>query len=107
MKGYNKQLKNFIEYVFKKYARDENVKQFRVVYDTKIQEQENRKAIKRMTNLMTKSVKITLDTAIFCNKLVRNEIIKGEILSNYTDKFMEKLRFAHEELCDILGTNYE
>lgn len=103
MKGYNKKLKNFIEYIFDKYAEDENVHNFQCVYFDKEREKEERKKAKQLLHIMANPIKISRTTASICIKIIKCEITKNELLSNYTNGFMDRLQNAHNELQIALG----
>lgn len=105
MKGYNKKLKNFIEYVLNKYAKDESVSEFRDVYLSREREREERKQAKKLLGIISKSVKITKETADICAKLVKGEIVRNELMGNYTAEFMEKLHTVNDELSGVLDVS--
>lgn len=101
MKGYNKNLKNFMEYVFKKYKRDENVQQFKTIYETMLSEKEAKK-LQRKELLKNKplncDVTISSKTANLCIALVNNELDKNRYMNCYTEVYMQTLNTAIDEL---------
>lgn len=102
MKGYNKSLKSFIEYIFNKYKRDENVQAFKSIYLYREEEQERKKILKKSMPPVVKSVSITKETAQICSNLISSELYKESLLHQYTHEFVEKLNNAKTELEESL-----
>lgn len=101
MKGYNKKLKKFIEYVFDKYSTDQSVSEFKDVYLSREREKEERKQLRNVVQSMNRTIRITKTTAELCAKLVRCEIDKNEMLGNCNNDFAERLYIADAELNDL------
>lgn len=101
MRGYNKNLKNFMEYVFKKYKKDETVRQFKTIYET-MQSEKEAKKLQRKELLKNKPLKcdvtISSQTANLCIALVNNELDKNRYMNCYTEVYMETLNTAIDEL---------
>lgn len=101
MRGYNKDLKNFIAYVFKKYKKDENVQKFKELYEVKQQEDET-KRLQRLENIKQKplncSVEISSKTANLCISLVNNELEKQYHTQCFTETYIDSLNVAIDEL---------
>ena len=52
---------------------------------------------------MANPIKISRTTASMCIKIIKCEITKNELLSNYTNEFIDRLQNAHSELQIALG----
>lgn len=99
MKGFNSELREFIKYVFDKYGADKRVLDFQCVYYTKQRQEEEKKAMKKaLGNTPKKYVRVGVETADICKKLVITEISKGNMLGCYSRDFMGKLINAYGEL---------
>ena len=99
MKGFNKELKEFIKYVFDRYGADKKVLDFQSVYYAKErQEKEKRELKKALGTVPKKYVRMGIETADICKKLVITEISKGNMLGCYSRDFMGKLISAYGEL---------
>lgn len=99
MKGFNSELKEFIKYVFDKYGADKKVLDFQCVYYARERSEQEKKAMKKANPLPKKQyVRIGVETADICKKLVITEISKGNMLGCYSRDFMGKLIGAYGEL---------
>jgi hypothetical protein len=100
MKGFNSELKEFIKYVFDKYgATDKRVLDFEWKYCERQRQEEEKKALKKaLGNTPKKYVRVGVETADICKKLVITEISKGNMLGCYSRDFMGKLINAYGEL---------
>lgn len=98
MKGYTKNLREFIEYVLENYSKDENVQKFQTVYTAKQNEALERKNAKRERPSAQNYVKISQESAIICKKLVEMEIYKDTQLHSNNRDFTLKLHNARKEL---------
>ena len=105
MKSYNKSLKEFIEYVFKKYKRDKSIQEFQSIYASREKQKEEQRELRKLTQKITKSVRVTRNTADICSKLVKSELLKNSILHQYTHEFVEQLELANNELTETLGVD--
>lgn len=101
MKGYNKNLKNFMEYVFKKYKRDETVQQFKSVYETmQLEKAEKNRQRKEMIKNKPVQCNVTINsnTANLCIKIITNELDKNCIMNCYTEAYTKTLNDAVDDL---------
>lgn len=97
MKGYNKGLNNFIEYIFKKYCRDTQVKQFKEIYNARKVELEERK---KLSKRETPKIKISPETAKLCHNLIVVELAKNQITNCFEKEYLQKLEIAHAEFIE-------
>lgn len=102
-KSYTKSLKEFIEYIFNKYKKDKNVNTFQEIYLSREQQKAQKRELKQLTNIITKSVKITNKTARLCSKLIKSELVKNELLKHLSEDFIDELEFAKSDLSEALG----
>ena len=99
MKGFNKELKEFIKYVFDRYGADKKVLDFQCVYYAKERQEKEKRELKKALGTMPKKyVRVGIETADICKKLVITEISKGNMLGCYSRDFMGKLISAYGEL---------
>lgn len=100
MKGYKDNLREFIDYVLKKYSKDCKVQQFKEVYEKQEYKREQTRA-KLESGEKTRYIRISLETADVCKKLVESEVQRDKILNVYDRIFKTKLLDAHRELQDF------
>lgn len=95
MKGYKEQLKNFINYIFKTYGKDERVIAFKPIYSN---QEEKRVARNKYIEEHKKTLAISEKTANLCSDLVDCEIAKAKITGGYTKAYVFDLNNAKLEL---------
>ena len=101
MKGYSKNLKNFMDYVFKKYKKDTTIQQFKAVYEEKqIENEKNRERRKELLKIKVQNHKVVIscDVANLCISLVNYEVDKSKHLNCYTGEYLDLLGTAIIEL---------
>lgn len=97
MKGYKKQLEEFIGYILEKYQKDKKVNEFRTIFEKQTAKREKQRAILREKQQQY-AVTISGSTAGLCKALVSAELERAKILGTYNDKFMLDLTIAQKEL---------
>lgn len=98
MKSYNKQLREFIEYVLTKYKNNERVQEFGKVYENHKQEKLAKKEQRKVQGLTAKRVTIEEPTADLCKKLISAEIEKDKLLHMYGVAYNLLLECAKNDL---------
>lgn len=98
MKGYRKGLNKFIEYVFERYSKDEEVKNFKQIYEARKEELETKKKTLKAERTSEPIVRISKRTAELCRTLVVAELTKQSIMGCYSEEFLLQLQSANEEL---------
>ena len=98
MKGYRKGLNKFIEYVFEKYSKDEEVENFKTIYETRMVELETKKKTLKVKGTSEPIVRISNKTAKLCRTLVVAELTKQSIIDCYSKEYLSQLQLANEEL---------
>jgi hypothetical protein len=98
MKGYKKGLNKFIEYVFEKYSKDEEVENFKQIYEARKEELETKKKALKVQVTSEPIVRISKKTADLCKVLVVAELTKQSIAGCYSEEYLSQLQSANEEL---------
>jgi hypothetical protein len=98
MKGYKKQLEEFIGYVLVKYQKDEKVNEFRTIFEKQTAKREKQRAVAKTPKTQQYAVTISGSTAGLCKALVSAEIERARMLGTYNDKFVLDLTIAKKEL---------
>lgn len=98
MKGYRENLKKFIEYVFSKYKKDNEVQNFQSVYFVQEKRRQRRAEKGRVQSGEPKSVRIGSDTAKLCRKLVLLERNRELAFTHVETEHMKELNKAYEDL---------
>lgn len=105
MKSYNKELNEFLQYIFDKFDGDERICEFKDIYINRQQILEERKLKKASVKKTKKNITISQETAIICTKLISSEIEKNKIFKIYPADFMRKLNLAEKELKSEYANN--
>lgn len=98
MKGYKKQLEEFIGYILEKYQKDKKVNEFRTIFEKQSAKRERQRAVAKTTKSQQYAVTISGSTAGLCKALVSAELERGRMLGTYNEKFMLDLTIAKKEL---------
>lgn len=98
MKGYKKQLEEFIGYILEKYQNDKKVNEFRTIFEKQTAKREKQRAVVKTTKSNQYTVTISGSTAGLCKALVSAELERGKMLGTYNEKFMLDLVIAQKEL---------
>ena len=104
MKGYKKSLEKFIEYVFDKYAEDEEVQNFQATYFIRKQEKLAKKQQKTaiIDTPAQKVIKISSETARLCRRMILDTM--GTLLFfNCSDELITNLKAIYNELGGNFG----
>lgn len=98
MKGYKKQLEEFIGYILEKYQKDKKVNEFRTIFEKQSAKREKQRAVVKTTKTHKYAVTISGSTAGLCKALVSAELERARMLGTYNEKFVLDLTIAKKEL---------
>ena len=98
MKGYKKQLEEFIGYILEKYQKDKKDNEFRTVFEKQTAKRERQRAVEKTTKSQQYAVTISGSTAGLCKALVSAELERARMLGTYNEKFVLDLTIAKKEL---------
>lgn len=98
MKGYKKQLEEFIGYILEKYQKDKRVNEFRTIFEKQSAKREKQRAVVKPAKSSQYAVTISGSTAGLCKALVSAELERARVLGTYNEKFVLDLTIAKKEL---------